>query len=193
MPARVDPDAVQAARARLAAMQPGDAAQAAATRRTAGRRAPEHDTADQPDIAALPDDIVLTAGDPARLERLALLAAAIHLAGDLAAVIDRAGRAQIEDVLGAELRRLAVSARKHAGPRRMLSGPALMQALEQDRDTAKCLWLDMLPAELRPADAGRMGHITDAKRDALCAALRQAEALLAAPAECPEPDKDLAA
>ncbi len=193
MAPRVDPDAVRAARLRLEALTAHDGLSRHATRRTAGRRA-RHNDADRADMAALSDAAVLTATDPDRLDRLALLAAAIDLAGDIAAVIDRAGRAQLEEVLGPELRRLAVSARKRAGPRQMLTGPALLETLEMERRLAMDLWRDGLPAPLRAdQDPSTTTTAPDALRDRLQTALGHAEALLAGEPQEPESDKELAA
>lgn len=156
---RIDPDKCAAARARLLAMTCGDLAPAApVSRRTASRRAqiPQHSSTV---LAALPDDVFLRAADADALTNLMSLTAALHIAHDLAAVIDRQGRDQLDAALGEGIRSLALTGRRLAGPRLYQSVPGLIATHSKEMTLARAYWASVFPSGIRLADGAPTGPL----------------------------------
>lgn len=176
---RSDPDRRAAARTRLLAMTtgmvvPGGPVQ----RRTAARRAGLTCEAREA-LARLPDGRFRLAADPAALDRLLSLAAAIELAQDIAAVIDREGRDRLDAALGADIRAMAVAARALSGPRLRRSAEALAEAHAAEREASRAVWFAGFPPGLRLADGEPDAARPDpARRDRLAAALAHVEEAL---------------
>lgn len=188
---RINPEAVRVARMRLDASCDHSGK---AQRRTVGRRGKKTEkNADE--ITKLPDQTILIAIDPARLEKLALLAAAINLSNDIAAIIDKSSRMQLEELLGPDLRIHAVSQRKMSGPRRMLGTKALLEALNSDGKVAKRIWCQLLPKAFRPTGVlvDQAGSETEDTRNSLIETLRVAEEILFGEPDASCQQEDIAA
>lgn len=156
---RRDPDRCAAARARLLAMTCGDLAPVApVSRRTASRRtqiSPQNSTV----LAGLPDDVFLRASDAEVLTNLMSLTAALHIAHDLAAVIDRQGRDQLDAALGEGIRSLALTGRRLAGPRLHQSVPDLIATHAEEMTLARAYWASVFPSGIRLADGAPSGPL----------------------------------
>lgn len=167
------PDRIEAARARLSAMASGSFTQDHATRRTAGRRVPPSEQ-----LAGLSDIHARIAANPTLFTKVTQLASAIELAVDIAAVIDRPGRALLDEALPQDIRESALSARNLSGPRRFLSGEKLINTLIEERAIAETLWFAALPADTphpNGCEPAPLPAIGDKRRSRMAAILNHAE------------------
>ena len=175
---RVDPDLLDAARARLSAITTGRlSAGPPAPRRTAARRTGLGDGAVAV-LCDLPAETICIGADAKRLARLGSLAAAIELSEDIAAIIDRPGRASLDAAFGEDIRRLSVEARALSGPRQWRSVDQILTAHEAERNLARAFWSARFPPGIILGDrrgSDPLPLLEMARRDRLVAALGHAQ------------------
>lgn len=183
---RIDPDKLAAARARILAMTTGAIApDAPLPRRTATRRSKITDTAFAI-LAEMPTDTLRLATDPVLLNRVLSLAAAIELASDIAAIIDRPGRDALDQAIGADIRQLAVENRGLGAPRSWRTTPELIATHAEERDLARAIWAGAFPPGLRFIDGGTPPALPLLAAERLMrmnTALQHAQALILHPAD----------